>query len=41
METRVVTAHIPIELAEKVVGQNLDRGTNEALVDRYIADLAK
>jgi F-type H+-transporting ATPase subunit b len=32
---------LSIELAEKVVGQNLDRGTNEALVDRYIADLAK
>ena len=29
------------DLAEKVVGQNLDRNTNEALVDRYIAELAK
>ena len=33
--------NLSIDLAEKVVGQNLDRGTNEALVDRYIADLAK
>jgi len=33
--------NLSIELAEKVVGQNLDRGTNEALVDRYIAELSK
>jgi F-type H+-transporting ATPase subunit b len=32
---------LSIELAEKVVGQNLDRPTNEALVDRYIAELAR
>jgi F-type H+-transporting ATPase subunit b len=32
---------LSIDLAEKVVGQNLDRSTNEALVDRYIAELAR
>jgi F-type H+-transporting ATPase subunit b len=32
---------LSIDLAEKVVGQNLDRATNEALVDRYIAELAR
>jgi F-type H+-transporting ATPase subunit b len=32
---------LSIDLAEKVVGQSLDRPTNEALVDRYIAELAR
>jgi F-type H+-transporting ATPase subunit b len=32
---------LSIELAEKVVGSNLDRSANEALVDRYIAELNK
>ena len=39
-----LSAHVrnlSIDLAEKVVGQNLDHNTNEALVDRYIAELAK
>lgn len=30
---------LSIELAEKVVGANLDRAANEAIVDRYIAEL--
>jgi F-type H+-transporting ATPase subunit b len=39
LQTHVKT--LSIELAEKVVGSNLDRGANEALVDRYIAELNK
>ncbi len=31
---------LSIDLAEKVVGKNLDRATNEALVDKYISELA-
>jgi F-type H+-transporting ATPase subunit b len=38
-DLRVHVKTLSIELAEKVVGQNLDKGTNEALVDRYIAEL--
>jgi F-type H+-transporting ATPase subunit b len=32
---------LSIDLAEKVVGKNLDRATNEALVDQYISQLAR
>ncbi len=32
---------LSIDLAEKVVGKNLDRATNEALVDEYISQLAR
>ena len=31
---------LSVDLAEKVVGANLNRDTNAALVDKYIADLA-
>jgi F-type H+-transporting ATPase subunit b len=32
---------LSVDLAEKVVGANLNRETNAALVDKYIAELAK
>lgn len=32
---------LSVDLAEKVVGANLNRDTNAALVDKYIAELAK
>ena len=38
-----LTAHVKslsLDLAEKVVGSNMNRETNAALVDRYIAELA-
>ena len=31
--------NLSLELAEKVVGANMNRDTNSALVDRYIAEL--
>lgn len=38
-EARREVANLSIDLAEKVVGQNLDRNAQQGLVDRYLADL--
>lgn len=38
-DARRDVANLSIDLAEKVVGQSLDRETQLGLVDRYIADL--
>ena len=40
-EARQEVANLSIDLAEKVVGQNLDRETQLGLVERYIAELEK
>lgn len=36
---RQEVANLSIDLAEKVVGQNLDRNAQQGLVERYLADL--
>ena len=38
-EARAEVANLSIDLAERVVGQNLDRQTQLGLVERYIAEL--
>lgn len=40
-EARSEVANLSIDLAEKVVGQNLDRAAQMGLVERYLADLEK
>lgn len=40
-EARSEVANLSIDLAEKVVGQNLDRTAQMGLVERYLADLEK
>lgn len=40
-EARQEVANLSIDLAEKVVGQNLDREAQLGLVERYIAELEK
>ena len=34
-------ANLTVDLAERVVGENLDRQTQLGLVERYIAELEK
>jgi F0F1-type ATP synthase membrane subunit b/b' len=38
-EARQEVANLTVDLAEKVVGQSLDRETQLGLVERYIAEL--
>ena len=38
-EARSTVANLSIDLAEKVVGRSLDRETQLALVDDYLAEL--
>jgi F-type H+-transporting ATPase subunit b len=40
-EARREVANLSIDLAERVVGKNLDRETQLGLVDQYIAELDK
>lgn len=40
-EARQEVANLSIDLAEKVVGDNLDRDAQKSLVDRYLADLER
>jgi F-type H+-transporting ATPase subunit b len=40
-EARTEVANLSIDLAERVVGENLDRQTQLGLVERYIAELEK
>jgi F-type H+-transporting ATPase subunit b len=40
-DARRDVANLSIDLAEKVVGENLDRDTQLGLVERYIADLER
>ncbi len=38
-DARQEVANLSIDLAERVVGENLDRGAQQALVERYIREL--
>jgi F-type H+-transporting ATPase subunit b len=40
-EARQEVADISIDLAEKVVGENLDRAAQQGLIERYLADLER
>ena len=40
-EARREVAGLSIDLAEKVVGESLDRQTQQALIERYLADLER
>lgn len=40
-DARTEVANLSIDLAEKVVGQSLDRATQLGLVERYLVDLEK
>ena len=40
-EARQEVADLSIDLAEKVVGENLDRAAQHSLIERYLADLER
>ncbi len=41
LDARQEVANLSIDLAERVVGESLDREAQMGLVDRYIAELEK
>ena len=40
-EARQEVATLSVDLAEKVVGENLDREAQRGLIERYLADLER